>query len=381
MKKIYLHIGAGKTGTSALQLWLYDNHKKLKSRNVLYPVDGLNIDNEYQITSGNGVFFINAIRENRFEEYLKRYYGRRHDLLFSSESFQGLNEKELLFLKRHLYERNIKPVIIIYVRDLYNILYSSYHQFLKRHSYTKEFKTMIYETNTIQQFQVLHKYEKFFDDIKVIHYDTEAKSGIEKPFFRILNIPRNKLNPMKRHKVNRSLTVFEAELLRILNKIFQEKFGFENNALCTKISDTLIYEDGEKETELYLDDEIVENIQGKFGDEIDYINRKYLDPGRLKVLNTDNVLVKRETEKISKEFITVLKVIIDEIYNNSHYRQMIKEQMNDLIGTLYSEAQKRENENSNDAIKLLAAAKVLRPKSPKVTEKLKNLRKKNREKK
>lgn len=41
MKTIYLHIGIGKTGTSAIQQGLYNNRKKLYEAGFYFPVTGL----------------------------------------------------------------------------------------------------------------------------------------------------------------------------------------------------------------------------------------------------------------------------------------------------------------------------------------------------
>ena len=62
MKKLYLHVGCGKTGSSALQVWLSQIAGELEKTGILYPLHGATPLDDYTISSGNGERLVEAIR-------------------------------------------------------------------------------------------------------------------------------------------------------------------------------------------------------------------------------------------------------------------------------------------------------------------------------
>src|SRR5699024_12805516 len=93
MTTVYLHIGAHKTGTTALQYFLWNNRKRLRKEGYLYPKLGLG-------GYSHGVL-ANVIKPNnrdpKLPEYSRRFreevLNSRHDnSVLSSEVFlEGLN--------------------------------------------------------------------------------------------------------------------------------------------------------------------------------------------------------------------------------------------------------------------------------------------------
>lgn len=362
MKKIFLHIGAGKTGSSALQNWLYKNHQALKEEGLYYPIFSQKITDEYQITSGNGVYFIQALRQGKLQKLLKTFTNESENLLFSSEVFQNLTDTELESLKSIIKEYNYDMNIILYVRDLYDMVYSSYLQLIKRHVYFQDFEYLCQNIETVQQFDVLYKYEKIFDKIEVVHYDSHIGEGIEKPLYKILNLSIKSLKPMKKTKVNRSLDVFESELLKKVNRFLVEDLDIKDEKICTKLSDDLIYANPEKKTEIFYSYKVFSILNERFLKDINYINKKYLlNENKLNVFEKKDKLIIKEVPKITQEFMIVVRSILGYF---SHYEEFDSNkggQSTDIIGVLYGRAKELENTNIEKSIQILKTAKILRP--------------------
>ncbi len=88
MNKLFLHIGMGKTGTSAIQYFLYENREMLLKQNILYPItENYFIDKDNDVTSGNANEIIKLILAEEYEkifEYLESLL-KENNVLISSE--------------------------------------------------------------------------------------------------------------------------------------------------------------------------------------------------------------------------------------------------------------------------------------------------------
>jgi len=134
-RKLYLHIGTPKTGTSSLQYFLFENSARLKSEGLLYPVSliGSHRDPKHQ-PFFHGVYNGNCLR---FNESLRNLSVELKDsgcsALLSSEGFY-----------HHLYEfteqswRLIRELaglydlrVLVYLRPQSDYVESMYRQYLK----------------------------------------------------------------------------------------------------------------------------------------------------------------------------------------------------------------------------------------------------------
>lgn len=284
-KKIYIHIGCGKTGSSALQIWLNRISDDLKKLGINYPIYSNLITNDYEITSGNGVPLFNKIKNGDFEGFL------RHDLsntdsilLYSSEAFQNLTTQEIIGLKKIVEISGFEIIPIVFVRDIYPMIYSSYQQLIKRHFYCDEFQSYARSLNSLQQFDVLDKYEAIFNKIHVLHYDTLKEQGLDLAILNILGIDEKCMPRMSSAKVNRGLSISELEILKIINKVYLSNFQ-KSDEFSAQISNYLIYNDPEKSTEFHYDKRVLDIISNKFIDHVNCINKRYFNHNLLKVLN------------------------------------------------------------------------------------------------
>jgi hypothetical protein len=144
--KAFLHIGAGKTGTSVIQAALARHRRALAAAGLVYPDAGTASDQRAakgQISSGNAVrlawLFRLPGRPPGFDEAATRAWldgciqdaGGR-DLLFSSELLQLLPREGVHGLVGLLRASGCEPVVIYYARHLLDHAVSVYLQHLKQ---------------------------------------------------------------------------------------------------------------------------------------------------------------------------------------------------------------------------------------------------------
>ncbi len=321
-QRLYLHIGCGKTGSSALQLWLHRYREAFEKAGFFYPFGEGRDPGEYEITSGNGKLLIDALEAHRAQAYLQKLFRQYSRIIFSSEAFQGIEGKNLKALRELQEKLGFDITVIVYVRDLYDVLYSLYHQRIKRHLETESFEHFIRQTKIVQQFHVLRRYEKFFDQIEVLHYDSEKERGLDRAFCRALGIDDGRIPPMASRKVNRSLSVFEAELLRRMNGLFLGHCP-PDSEFSRELSDTLIYANPEKETEIYFDPKLLQVLRKRFSKEIGRINRRYFGGKTLKLFDRSGKKLVRKLPEIPQEYLLVSELLIDKYCRASQNRRSL----------------------------------------------------------
>lgn len=132
-KKLFLHIGTGKTGTSAIQKYLYENEAILNDYNFTYCKTGIVENNHHLLCrnygrkdeiiqediSNNLVYLNEEIRISKFKNHI-----------ISSEYFPGLFPEEIAELSKKI-EAEIIPVLYIRRQDL--LVESWYAQLVKAH--------------------------------------------------------------------------------------------------------------------------------------------------------------------------------------------------------------------------------------------------------
>lgn len=137
MKRIVIHAGPGKTGTSAIQHWLNTHVQQLAQDGILYP--GHTTDPN-QVSSGNLLELYRRdpegqliLDESKVEGLLARFHeGPWHTLLLSSEFFF------FKIIELHAYLPNCE--FVVYLRNPIELAESSYNQEVKRHGRTTGFR-------------------------------------------------------------------------------------------------------------------------------------------------------------------------------------------------------------------------------------------------
>lgn len=304
-KKVYLHIGAGKTGSSALQVWLHNNATSFLTEGYYYPTDNQHALSRYQITSGNGLALYDQVVDRTAEDLIARDLDQSPKaLIYSSEGLQKLRPQEILYLKNTVASAGATLIPIIFIRDIYPIVFSSYQQLIKRHLYTQDFGVYVNSLTGIQQFEVLEKFELFFEEIKVLHYDSLLTKGLDIGFLDATELNQKNIPKMSSAKVNRGLTTSESELLKIFNKAYLN--NFEPVVGRGPLADALIYRNPEAVTEFLYDEELHKILNNKFSPVIEKINNKYFLSNLLQVCDTSTI-----KNAVSKKYRSIKS---DDIY-------------------------------------------------------------------
>jgi hypothetical protein len=373
MKKLFLHIGCGKTGSSALQVWLWNNSEVFFENGVFYPIDSGEKLDEYAITSGNGVSLVSACESGRVKAYLASVasLASGKNILLSSERFQALKEDTLKDLRMEAERLGYQVIIIAFVRDVYDFAYSSYVQLVKRHGLIQTFREFNISRKTMQQFEVVKEYRKCFKDIEIINYEEAKIYGLDKALLGILGVCVDQ--PMSPKKVNRSLTVKEVETLRAFNKSVKDldlppKIYFS-------ISDLIIKNSPEKEVDILLDEGVVAHFEAVFKEDLALVNQMFPESSKkLKTFDPSEKLLNRGGADIDPEVTDTLQCVFEALSPSlSHLgasEQGKKIEEKDVISFLVGQAVKRESVNLSEALDLVKAAAVFRKNGPIINKKI-----------
>ena len=381
-KILHLHIGCGKTGSSALQLWLANNARSLSLAGIHYPLFSMKAEKlgNYSITSGNGVAAVAALQSEDCESFFEPLLNKNNQVLLSSETFQTVTVSQLRKLKDLCDANDVYVNVIVYLRDLYDIAYSSYVQGIKRHNFRQPFSERMQQFSGIQQLDVLQKYEQVFENINVMHYDHEKKRGLEHSFCGSIGIKTKSMTEMSNHKVNRSLTVKEIQLLRLANQIYFDLFNDIHSKFCVHISDFLIASRPELETEILYEPAVEALLAETYQEQLNKINTRYLSESKLCIFERDGKCIIETEPEVNEEtqlfIIAMIKSFhrLSQVKNDKLYSNLNAIQPTDtrLPEVLRDEAIKREETDLETAYCLMHSAATFRPDGPVINKRLKN---------
>ena len=238
--KLFLHIGHGKTGTSAIQSALAIAAEDLSKTGTYYPISKSLRDkaSHLEITSGNW----KAQPESTLSEQLiKLTQDNQHysKIVLSSESLFWLISD---FIKdKDAWDEYIDIHLILAVREIDEMLSSEYQQRVKRHGDCIPLGQFLRRRNFISSHHVkaaetislMHQY-----NVKhtLINY-SKHKQDISRLLFKVIGSEEKYPEAqMKDAIVNRSLSRKELETLTTINALYAKKFPW----ISTRISDALI---------------------------------------------------------------------------------------------------------------------------------------------
>jgi hypothetical protein len=179
MKNLYLHIGLGKTGSSALQSWLSLNSSTLLQQGYSY-ADLVPEAKLGKVSSGNGYVLFVALRKGDYAEaerlITESYFVSGCErAIISCELLQNLALARLRVLQDIFARHDIQVTVIAYVRSFYEHLYSTYAQHVKSGSATHAFGSDPEDLDTYKYVEVLMKYARYFRNrFVVLNYNDPA---------------------------------------------------------------------------------------------------------------------------------------------------------------------------------------------------------------
>ncbi len=222
-KKVILHIGHGKTGSSAIQAVLARNQALLGQAGILYP-DHAMIDQARQgaVTSGN------LDPENWFEGQVipvARAAEGYDAILFSNENlFHRFDE----FLERQAaYADEFAFEIILFVREPFEKLNSAYQQLVKRSGLSDGIGDFArHDADAAYAADILQALEGRGVPFALFNY-SQLGRGTIRAFFQHLGVwdLLEREGVVEVGTVNRSLTAAELDFLLHVNRVFGVAFG------------------------------------------------------------------------------------------------------------------------------------------------------------
>jgi hypothetical protein len=239
MKQILLHIGTPKTGTTALQNFLFKHSDKLNSQGILYSRNFLR-GNKSRIRGHHSLAYDVLGKKGLgdgqcWNLLLEEIKSSKSDVVvISAEAFWLCTEKEIQKVAKYLESYSVK--VVVYLRNPFKFLLSLYKQVVKKGRYNKSFRDFIDEYYT-DYGHYLAMWASVFgkENIKVCIYDKiDVNHGLEEDFLCLLSVDPGQFGEyfLKKQKVNVSPPDWAIILMKRMNKF---KETYQSYKLPTKI--------------------------------------------------------------------------------------------------------------------------------------------------
>ena len=222
LKTLFLHVGPHKTGTTLLQKFMKDNQKSLSQSGLFYPYRFMMFFGHHELQKKINVRKLSA-------EDLAFINQHPQNLLFSSENFIFLGERDFDYIRESFSSRQIK-IIYSWRRSSYK-LYSIWQEYIK-HGGTQDFFSYYHEhlSRPVSSPQLspeikLNMLSRVFgkENLIILDYDTSLKNNsLVEDFLKTVNILPSPLfirdddNPQAR---NQSKDIEDIEIIKSLNYI------------------------------------------------------------------------------------------------------------------------------------------------------------------
>ena len=329
-KKLILHIGQPKTGSTSLQYFFSKYHAELKKNNIDYPYpESINVLNTGSCVGNlNKVLFEEVLYKQKikigksiiFSDIWKDEYvllikditqkSSCNTIIFSAEGISGLNHETFRKMRNYL-EKFFDVEYIVFLRDPYDLFYSGWKQWLKVNFIEEDFETYM-ATQFLGQnkFNVFNIFKNIFtksNNIKCINYDT-YKHKLVKIFFEVTHlkfeIPHNYES---RQLFNRSFTDSEAAIQLLINRQFKNtRFPFLFRVLLLQRNTPSKNLPGD-----YYDKDVHALILSHLKEKFEVINKViYGDPISLefkKIESSKNSLIDLADAELLIEALTLVK--------------------------------------------------------------------------
>lgn len=247
LKRLYIHIGTGKTGTSAIQEFLDANNQLLEKKSDIKYADTFKQDHNHHGLCTN----FNRSSDGKTEIF-KRLEKLKHEIknsacnnfIVSSEYFPGVTPEEIENVYLKSLSKEVELHIIVYLRRQDEYIESWYAQLVKTEDYRIDLDTLTKELFTkglLDYYNMIHKWSSHIgsDNIHVKIYEKEqfVQGNIFNDFMSIFNINDITELTLPTKKVNPSLTpdqiliikAFDkADLNHFLDDVIQKPYSFKN---------------------------------------------------------------------------------------------------------------------------------------------------------
>jgi hypothetical protein len=240
-KKVFIHVGFHKTGTTAIQQSLFSHSEELKKAGFQYATNKRRANHRqaWALTERYWGWKNRGGKKTPISEWtqhLKILKSKKYNSILSSEFFSELNDVQLDRLAADL--KNFQVEVIFTIRPLNKILASSYQQYLKygiKASYEEWLRDIFQNTGKSkltptfwkrhQHDIVIARWAKAFgsQNIHLVVVDESEPDFLFDTFNEILQLPAGTLSEVEDLGTNRSLNFAEISLLLAINKAFPKE--------------------------------------------------------------------------------------------------------------------------------------------------------------
>ena len=236
MKKVVIHAGFHKTGTTAIQHALHASTQALKAAGYTYPIVDQGTSQSGSVLALAGRGWGSQARGGRvipkrvWTKLARQVRSGQENIVLSSEFFSELDDSQLREVKQAF--AGLECQIVFTMRAFDKLFPSTYQQTLKNGSsysyeawlertvkdYFAEQKTGFWKRN--RHAQVISRWQQIFgfENVTVITADESNPGLLFARFGEFLKLPDGTLKPVADSGLNRSLLLDEIHLLRNINK-------------------------------------------------------------------------------------------------------------------------------------------------------------------
>lgn len=245
MRQLILHIGPGKSGSSALQSWLALNQERLARLDVGYHVSH-DKARAFRINAGNAGPLRAMLGQPAFPavDFERHYFLGHPHAIISGEQLQLLETSSAERLLGWADSAGVTVTVVGVLRNVYDYFHSTWLQTIKRRNQAETFATFAERRSRFRHLDVVDHWEGLAPS-RWIHYDTE-RDRLAEAFCERAGLDASALTPMSARRVNRSLTPEEADILQALVR-WQLEAGLEvRDDFSRVISDDLVDKDPDR---------------------------------------------------------------------------------------------------------------------------------------
>jgi len=232
-KKLVIHIGTHKTGSTAIQLFLWRNRDELLKNGITYPESGAPsfsrfgqhliawscFSNADYIPAYDGnTIELNSLQTSKFISKIDNATSNNQTVVISSEEFSILNLSEISVLAKQL--SNFDVTIVVYLRRQDMYLESAYGTSVQYNpGYVKNFSDFCVEQRmNLNYMSMIESWEYYFPGKLVVksYEDKKIKQDIVSDFMSVLNVNIESLHFEAKVRDNKSISAHATEVVRCL---------------------------------------------------------------------------------------------------------------------------------------------------------------------
>lgn len=265
---LFLHVGPGKTGTSAIQKWLRDHRAQLREDGYFYP-----LPEQMGLFEGNASSLAQALLSPGEASDLRSIAagyaalleaeGASH-LILSAEQLASVSPDNLRSFHAAASEWfDIR--IIIAARHPYPWLWSVWGQFVKRRGEWRNFPA--FAARAAPTYDV---YERFFENFSDVVLLTYADHGLLRHFANALHVDPDRygVDEAETEIINRSLSYAELQTLLCINQTCR------NARVSTRISDYMVTRRPGVAAHVVVDEDVLASVEEICGPAMNALERR-----------------------------------------------------------------------------------------------------------